>query len=109
MAYFRGRKLHGKTVKLPQGYYGSVVEKGETIREIPQDEEMKDSEVEELPEAVETAPLHGKAQFDKIVIWGHESIAESSEDPYVRGIEEWVSFAEQVGHVMGIPSSQLSL
>jgi hypothetical protein len=81
---------------LPQGYYGSVVEKGETTREVPQDEDMKDAEVEELPEAVEVAPLSGKAKFDSIVIWDHETTADSSEDPYVRSIEEWVSFAEQV-------------
>jgi hypothetical protein len=96
-AYLRGRKLHGKAVKLPEGYYGSVVEKGETKREIPRPEDGdEEAELQELPDAIEVAPMNGKARFDDIVIWGHESTADSSADPYVRSIEEWVSFAEQV-------------
>lgn len=98
-AYLRGRKLHGKAIKLPEGYYGSVVEKGETKREIPRPEdgdEDEDAEAQELPDAIEVAPLNGMARFDDIVVWGHEATADSSADPYVRSIEEWVSFAEQV-------------
>ncbi|ORY59723.1 ribonuclease H2 non-catalytic subunit-domain-containing protein [Pseudomassariella vexata] len=96
IAYLRGRKLHGKEMKLPKGYYGSVVEKGPTKAEIPKEEMDEEADVQELPEAVETALMKGKAQFDNVVVWGHESLAESSADPFVRGIEEWVSFAEQI-------------
>ncbi|KAI0131813.1 ribonuclease H2 non-catalytic subunit-domain-containing protein [Xylariales sp. AK1849] len=96
-AYFRGRKLHGKTISLPEGYYGSVVEKGETRREVPAQDELDDDvEVQEMPEAIEVAPLNGKAHFDDIVVWGHESTADASADPYVRSIEEWISFADQI-------------
>lgn len=96
-AYVRGRKLHGKTVKLPEGYYGSVVEKGDAKTEHPSPDEMQnDTEVEELPEAIEVAPLNSKATFDDFIIWGHESIADSGADPYLRSMEEWVSFSEQV-------------
>ncbi|KAI1845847.1 hypothetical protein JX265_011258 [Neoarthrinium moseri] len=97
VAYLRGRKLRGKAVTLPEGYYGSVAEKGDKKREIPGEDGMdRDADVEELPEAIEVARLNGKAQFDEFVIWGHESTADSSADPYVRSIEEWVSFAEQI-------------
>ncbi|KAH8651029.1 ribonuclease H2, subunit C [Xylariales sp. PMI_506] len=96
-AYFRGRKFHGKTVNLPEGYQGSVVEKGETKREIPQEGEFSiDDDVQELPDAIEIAPLNGKAQFDSFTVWGHESTADASSDAYVRSIEEWVTFAEQM-------------
>ncbi|KAK9793623.1 putative Ribonuclease H2 subunit C [Seiridium cardinale] len=96
-AYFRGRKLHGKTVKLPAGYRGSVAEKGETKRETTQTEPLEtDADLEELPEAIEVAALTGQAKFDELVIWGHESTADSGTDPYIRSIEEWVSFTEQL-------------
>lgn len=95
-AYIRGRKLHGKTVQLPAGYYGSVVEKGETKREQPEPSDAMD-EVEELADPIEIAPLNSKADFDDLVIWGHESTADSATDPYLRSMEEWVSFSEKVG------------
>lgn len=40
--------------------------------------------------------LDTKAEFDEMVIWGHESMADTSSDPYVRGIEEWMKVAEKV-------------
>ncbi|KAF3014772.1 hypothetical protein E8E14_010736 [Neopestalotiopsis sp. 37M] len=94
-AYIRGRKLHGKTVQLPAGYYGSVVEKGETKREQPEPSDAMD-EVEELADPIEIAPLNSKADFDDLVIWGHESTADSATDPYLRSMEEWVSFSEKL-------------
>ena len=35
------------------------------------------------------------ASFDKIVLWGHESLVEGH-DPFVKGVEEWIGFAEAV-------------
>lgn len=97
IAYLRGRKLHGKAVQLPSGYYGSVAERGDTKREIPREEELDaNGDVEDAAELVEVAPLQAKACFDEFVVWGHESTADAATDPFVRSIEEWVSFAEQV-------------
>ena len=76
-------------MRLPEGYRGAVVEKGE--RGVDRDVEVQKEEEEE-----EVGALHGKAAFDEVVVWGHESIADSAADPYVRGVEEWISFAEQV-------------
>lgn len=88
--------MHGKTVNLPAGFYGLVAEKGETKAVIPEADGLQgDADAEELPDAVEIAPLRSKAKFDDFVIWGHESTADSG-DPYLRSIEEWVSFSEQV-------------
>ncbi|KAI1801139.1 ribonuclease H1 small subunit [Daldinia bambusicola] len=97
-AYLRGRKLQGKAVKLPDGYYGSVVEKSAPKKPEPSQEEMvEDLEVVEDPnDQLEVGAMQGKATFDEFVVWNHETLANSSEDPYLRGMEEWISFAGQV-------------
>lgn len=83
-------------MRLPEGYRGAVVEKGE--RGVDRDVEVQKEEEEEEGgnPLEEVGALHGKAAFDEVVVWGHESIADSAADPYVRGVEEWISFAEQV-------------
>ncbi|KAI0600040.1 ribonuclease H2, subunit C [Biscogniauxia sp. FL1348] len=97
-AYFRGRKLDGKTFKLPEGYYGIVAEKSDPkpeqrgINEMTDDVEMQ----EDANDQPEVGDMHGKAAFDEITIWGHETSADASEDPYIRGMEEWITFAEQI-------------
>ncbi|KAI0837816.1 ribonuclease H1 small subunit [Hypoxylon sp. FL0890] len=96
-AYLRGRKLHGKAVKLPEGYYGSVVEKSEP-KKSEEPKEMTDNvEILEEPEnQLEIGAMQGKATFEELMVWNHEILANSSEDPYLRGMEEWISFAEQI-------------
>ena len=37
-----------------------------------------------------------QAEFDEVIVWGHESLAEASEDAYVRGVEEWIALSERV-------------
>ncbi|KAI1765366.1 ribonuclease H1 small subunit [Hypoxylon sp. FL1150] len=96
-AYLRGRKLHGKVVKLPEGYYGSVVEMSEPKKPENTQEMAEELEVQnEQDEQPEVGVMQGKATFDEIMIWGHESLTDSNEDPYLRGVEEWISFAEQI-------------
>ncbi|KAI1487708.1 ribonuclease H2, subunit C [Biscogniauxia mediterranea] len=97
-AYFRGRKLDGKTFKLPEGYYGTVAEKSDPKPEQRGGDEMTDDvEIQEDPnDQLEVGDMHGKAVFDEITIWGHETSADASEDPYIRGMEEWITFAEQI-------------
>jgi hypothetical protein len=59
----------------------------------PDEPEVVDLEAEdEMP----LGALETKAEFDEIVIWGHESVADTSSDPYVRGVEEWMEVAEKV-------------
>ncbi|KAI0402749.1 ribonuclease H2, subunit C [Xylaria palmicola] len=98
-AYLRGRKLHGKSVKLPEGYYGVVVDKSDAKPEastkhdlVDEDEEAADNQEDQL----EVGAMKRKASFDELVIWGHESTSDSSVDPYVRGMEEWIEFAEKI-------------
>ncbi|TIA74090.1 ribonuclease H1 small subunit [Aureobasidium pullulans] len=98
-AYFRGRKLNGKTVNLPEGYRGAILQKTNTI--LPptitpststslEDEEDASSSLSSTPE---TKILQEVATFDKIVVWGHEVQPDGQEDVYVRGVSEWIGLA----------------
>ncbi|KAL2039928.1 hypothetical protein N7G274_007331 [Stereocaulon virgatum] len=93
-AYFRGRKLKGKEVKVPTGYKGVIV------KEAKKEDTGKDTEKKDVrdgrdneEEAEEFSMLQDLGSFDKVMLWGHESIVES-EDPFVKGMEEWIGFAE---------------
>lgn len=39
--------------------------------------------------------LEKQNTFDEFMVWGHESIP-AADDPYVKGVEEWLKLAEAV-------------
>ena len=39
--------------------------------------------------------LDNVATFDEVVVWGHETVVET-DNSFVRGVDEWVIFAEAV-------------
>lgn len=47
----------------------------------------------ELEEPVKILEMQGT--FDDMIVWGHE-VLPAADDPYVKGVEEWVRFAETV-------------
>ncbi|KAH8895741.1 ribonuclease H1 small subunit [Thozetella sp. PMI_491] len=93
-AYLRGRKLHGQTLKLPEGYRGAVVAKTET--QPPRHQEWAHADDQEREDEPEVGTLETKAEFSEVVVWGHETGTDAGADPYVRGIEEWIGLAEQI-------------
>lgn len=93
IAYFRGRKLQGKTIKLPTQCRGVVVERKND--EAPPAEAVVDVENrDDPPERV--GSMQVTAEFDEMVVWEHENMNDSTGDPYIRGMEEWLQVAEQV-------------
>ena len=107
-AYFRGRKLKGRAVKVPGGYAGSICSKVNKGSEAGEEttrgregngEELEEQEEEDSEEEGEVQELQEVASFDKIVLWGHESLVEG-DDSFVKGVEEWVGFAEAVSSCM---------
>lgn len=97
-AYFRGRKLDGKSVKLPEGYRGVVAASAANAEVQPRRPEEGEEEVIDLEREAqpETGKLQVQAEFDEMIIWGHEATADVSVDPYARGMEEWLALADQV-------------
>jgi len=92
-AYFRGRKLVGKDVKLPEGYSGLVIENTDEVvpSAAPVDEDENDTEKE-----VETKVFNGVASFEKITIWGHESVGDEDGNGVLKGINEWMGLASKI-------------
>ena len=67
------------------------------------DEDIEiEEEEEEPPEPVKV--LEELSTFDEVIVWGHDQVP-ASEDPFVKGIEEWISFAEAIH---GRPKQQAS-
>lgn len=91
IAYFRGRKLHGKKLKIPKGYRGIVI--SSTDRILPKDTQGEDEDAEEVPEV---KVMEEQSEFEDVMVWGHEALPEDTTDPYMRGVNEWIAFADQV-------------
>ena len=109
-AYFRGRKLHGREIRVPDGYRGVVVQERKeegrksvlhqsqprlTLGEAMGASQSEDGDDEEDDDAVRA--LEEAASFDQIIVWGHESVADDGH-VFVKGMAEWTHFAEAVSH-----------
>lgn len=95
MAYFRGRKLKGKDLKIGRDYRGLLVKDDGRTKDLnkqPRTGSVKDDEDEEVEEVKD---LHEVGSFDNIILWGHEELVEV-DDAFVKGLGEWIGFAEIV-------------
>lgn len=100
--YFRGRKLHGRKLRVPKGHRGVVLQKTDRLlapaqappQQIIDGEE--DDDVEDNEPAVEVKLMEELATFEEMMVWGHETVPEDG-DEYVRGVEDWIGMAEAVG------------
>ncbi|EMC92005.1 hypothetical protein BAUCODRAFT_313103 [Baudoinia panamericana UAMH 10762] len=106
-AYLRGRKLKGRTLKLPTGYQGVLLQKTDRDH-VPSNASsaaaskpalLHSLELDEAEEAEggegEVKLMESKGTFDEVMVWGHELVPDD-EDAYVRGLREWMAFAEAV-------------
>ncbi|KAJ4342556.1 hypothetical protein N0V95_006927 [Ascochyta clinopodiicola] len=103
--HFRGRHLYGTQLALPKNYTGAVLNITDKLAPTQpahartahsfnddEDENGMEDEEEELPEEVKIAEQIG--EFDALVVWGHGGEVDGERDGFVRGIREWVEFAE---------------
>ena len=93
-SYFRGRKLQGKAVKLPEGYRGAVATTPAAEQPLAR---LEDVGVIDLEPEMPQGSLQVQAEFDEMIVWGQGAGVDAS-DPYLRGAEEWVALAEKVGY-----------
>lgn len=65
-------------------------------REEPVDDDMDQEEDQEDEQPEETTALDEVADFDALTVWGHEALPHEKENPFARGVSEWIKFAEAV-------------
>ncbi|KAL2148589.1 hypothetical protein VTH82DRAFT_2143 [Thermothelomyces myriococcoides] len=106
-AYFRGRKLQGTAAKLPDGYRGVVAVVSAPPEEPSGERRSEEPEVIDLESEVPSnqGSLQVQAEFDEMVVWGHEQTVDAAADPYLRGVEEWISLAKKI-HSYSDPSKE---
>lgn len=78
-AYFRGRKLLGTTVPLPQGFSGLVIGKRNPDKNAKSSEENSNC-------------WKVNAKFESMTIWNHD-ILPSKDDPFMRAFH-WLAVAK---------------
>ncbi|KAI2790345.1 hypothetical protein POX_d05855 [Penicillium oxalicum] len=94
-AHFRGRRLRGRRVAVPEGYQGVIATPTERTLPVTQQsnsDSMGDGE-SEPEESVKI--LDAQGTFDEMMVWGHENLP-AADDTFVKGVEEWIRFAETV-------------
>ncbi|KAK5117381.1 hypothetical protein LTR62_005999 [Meristemomyces frigidus] len=105
IAYFRGRKLCSRALKLPAGYQGVLLRKTDRDERAPSstfgrrsdgvEDEEQDLDDGEEDTGDEVKTMEVLASFGQVIVWGHDAIPEDG-DEYVKGIEEWMGFAAAV-------------
>jgi ribonuclease H2 subunit C len=57
---------------------------------------LDDVDIVDLEAEKPQGTLEAQAEFDEIVVWGHEMAVDAAADPYLRGAEEWLALAGKV-------------
>ncbi|KAJ5083215.1 hypothetical protein N7456_012642 [Penicillium angulare] len=96
-SHFRGRKLRGRRVAVPEGYQGVVAMPTNSVIPVSTQGSKEDPDVVEIQpgheEPVKILQMQGK--FNEIMVWGHEHLP-AVNDTFVKGMEEWMRLAETV-------------
>ncbi|KAJ6259283.1 hypothetical protein Dda_6182 [Drechslerella dactyloides] len=98
-AYFRGRKLVGTKLVVPDGYQGHILT-APTQSQPPTGSQKKemlyqdDKQDDEDGEIEETAQWTSTSSFSEIMVWGHEILVDGAQDGVVKGLEEWMGTAQ---------------
>ncbi|KAF3926575.1 hypothetical protein AA313_de0204492 [Arthrobotrys entomopaga] len=95
-SYFRGRKLAGTKLVVPEGYQGRVLNApsnepltGNQKRELLyQEDDEDDGDIEE------STLWTTASSFSEIMVWGHELAVDGTQDGVVKGLEEWIGMSK---------------
>lgn len=101
--HFRGRHLHGTSTPLPSNYTGTILNVTDKALPTPpnakrreDDDDDGDEEAEEDAEmdTEEIKIAEHIGSFDEIMIWEHGGKVDVENSAFVRGLSEWIGFAE---------------
>ncbi|CAI7591737.1 hypothetical protein PCG10_005795 [Penicillium crustosum] len=91
--HFRGRKLRGRRVALPDGYQGVVATSTDRVLPTTQRADSDGAEDAETEPEEPVKIMEMQSTFDEFVVWGHEALP-AADDTFVKGVEEWLQFAD---------------
>lgn len=80
-------------MKLPKDYEGVIVENAGIEQPSLDRDRMTDDPEDEEVEEIKVLKETGK--FETVVLWGHGAVVED-DDAFVKGLNEWVGFADAV-------------
>jgi ribonuclease H2 subunit C len=66
----------------------------EHAQSLDDDDDDEEEMEQDRPEEVMMAEQVG--EFDEVVVWGHGGTVDGESDMFVRGVREWVGFAESM-------------
>ncbi|KAF3218069.1 hypothetical protein TWF679_001479 [Orbilia oligospora] len=101
-SYFRGRRLVGTKLVVPDGYQGRVLSSPNSSsapltsnqkREVLYQDDDEQSDEADTEESTQWTT---SASFSDIMVWGHEMVVDGTQDGVVKGIEEWMGMAQIV-------------
>ena len=95
LSHFRGRKLLGRTLPLPENYIGVIIDPSTATSQVGyhDDEDVDDIDAEDRDEKPKECKVLG--EFKEIMVWGHEELPEGNEGIW-KGVGEWMGLAETV-------------
>ena len=101
--------MRGQELKVPQGYRGVIVK--EAGREKTAFQKSQDGDCEREGEGgregeqEDMTVLNEIGSFDNLFLWNHETMI-NEDDAFVKGLSEWISFAEAVSHACPVHRRQ---
>ncbi|KAK9374275.1 ribonuclease H2, subunit C [Lipomyces chichibuensis] len=102
-AYFRGRKLVGQKLVLPEGYKGFLLPIAPSPSGISQQTRSyfysEDDDEEEDEEQEQEHMWKSEAEFKELFVWNHDVVPDGTSNPWIAGINEWISFTNLVCNV----------
>ncbi|KAJ4351569.1 uncharacterized protein N0V89_006912 [Didymosphaeria variabile] len=93
-AYFRGRHLHGTPLALPSTHTGAILQVTDENLPQPRPQAIDEEDGEDEQETAEVKIAERIGDFDEVVVWGHGGEVEGEQDMFIRGVKEWMGFAE---------------
>jgi len=76
---------------VPDEYRGLVVSKGASPPDTLEERRGHNGDEQDI-----TAPIQVSAEFTDVVLWGHETVVETSTDPHLRSVDEWLEVSKKV-------------
>lgn len=84
-------------MEVPKGYRGIIVQEAGKEKTASKNTEKEILEGEQEQEQGEVTVLDEIGSFEEVVIWNHESMVDG-DDAFVKGLGEWISFADAVSY-----------